>query len=70
MFRTPSSAVFYCSRNNIHCRGSGFLLSAHDVITRHVVAELQGPGRLITSCYSSGLIQLFLTLFQVFAEVK
>ena len=38
-------------------RKEGDGLSAHDVISRHVVAVVQWPGRLITSCCSSGLTQ-------------
>ena len=33
------------------------LLSAYDVISRHVVAITQCPGRLNSSCCSSGLTQ-------------
>ena len=46
------------------------LLSAHDLITDHVVAIMQWSERLITSCCSSGLTRYLWTLFQVFTGVK
>ena len=33
------------------------LFSAHDAVSRHVVAIIQWPGRLIMSCCSSHLTQ-------------
>ena len=44
-------------------------LSTHDVKSCHAVIK-KGPGRLVTSCCSSGLTQHLLTLFQYFTRVE
>ena len=56
--QTPSSCVsFNVTKISSSTRFLDYfnLLSAHDVISRHVDAVMAYPGLLITSCCSSGL---------------